>query len=193
MILFKLFLLIIIIIIIYIIKYINTFEMYTCLEEDYCVATAEGPAVGVAKIDLGFFIKYVLGSTITLYEKLEDGTTRRTLYTNTGSAENSKSTYSNNNNNNKIYFKNDTTPVSRVAGTPPNLIFNVKDYNLKFNVNGQIYIVIPNKFKTCDKISYMSNDSSKSYELSECDGTDNDNILLLNNLDNFEKNMLIPQ
>jgi hypothetical protein len=183
MILFKLFLLIIII---YIIKYINTFEMYL----EY--KTAKASAVGVAKIDLGFFTQYVLGPTITLYEKLENGKTRRTLYTNTDSAPGwEKTKYSDiNNNNNKIYFTNDARLGTRVGGPPDMLRFNVKDYNLKFN---DTYIVIPNKFKTCDKISYMSNDSSKSYELSECDGTDNDNILLLNNLDNFEKNMLIPQ
>jgi hypothetical protein len=176
MILFKLFLLIIII---YIINYINTFENldYTSVEWR--------PTVKIhTKIDLDFFTQQVLGPKITLYKKNPD----------------TKTTYSRDQNNLNVHTYNDGTKsikfINEGQHSEPEsgrLIFYVKDYNLKFNVNGQIYIVIPNKFKTCGKISYMSNDSSKSYELSECDDSNNDNILLLNNLDNFEKNMLIPQ
>ena len=176
MILFKLFLLIIII---YIINYINTFENldYTSVEWR--------PTVKIhTKIDLDFFTQQVLGPKITLYKKNPD---TKTTYSR---VQNNLNAHTYNDGTKSIKFINEGQHSGSESGR---LIFYVKDYNLKFNVNGQIYIIIPNKFKTCDKISYMSNDSSKSYELSECDDSNNDNILLLNNLDNFEKNMLIPQ
>lgn len=183
MILFKLFLLIIII---YIIKYINTLEKYVVIQNTHTERNS-------SKIDLVFYKLYVLGNKITLYSKKNGKKTTYEL----GDRENT--TYiSTENSNNKIQFT--TSPPHPQLRSDKNLLtFHVKDYNMKFMVDEDIYIIIPEKFKTCDNISYMSNDSSKSYELSECEvnpnagESDKNNILLLNNLDNFEKNMLIPQ
>ena len=146
-----------------------------------------------SKIDLQYFKTHILGNKITIYNtdlntisNLKDQNNHYE-YDHTASQGNSKIVYNYAGVPEKsITFTNDINISDNIT------IFYVENYDLKFNSN----IIIPiDKFKVCENIKYTNNDSSKSYELHNCifEEEDKSDILIINNIDDFETKILFPQ
>lgn len=146
-----------------------------------------------SKIDLQYFKKHILGNKITIYNTdlntishLKDQNNHYDHYDHTASQ------------SNKLVYKYAGVPEKSIIFTndkskSDNITkFYVENYDLKFNSN----IIIPiDKFKVCENIKYTNNDSSKSYELHNCifEEEDKSDILIINNIDDFERKILFPQ